>query len=158
MTRGAVLGLAVAGVMSVRLSLPIPHSLLPIPYSLLPAPDTTVTIRTTSSTLQFEPPAVSVQHGTRVRLRLLNEGTLPHNLVIVREEADIDSLAAAASRQGGDYVPANLKSKLIAWTPLASPGQMVETMFDAPPPGTYPYVCLVSGHAMSMLGELRVLR
>ena len=122
-----------------------------------PPPDTTITIRTSSSTLQFDPARVSVKQGVRVRLRLVNEGTLPHNLVIVRDEADIDALAEAASKAGGDYLPLSLKSKLIAWTPLASPGQTVETVFVVPSPGEYPYVCFMSGHSMSMLGVLRSL-
>lgn len=122
------------------------------------ADTTTITVRTTSSTLQFEPAAISAKQGSRVRLRLVNEGTLPHNLVIVRDEADIDLLADLASKAGGDYVPLAQKAKLIAWTSLASPGQTVEVVFVVPPPGEYPYVCFMSGHAMSMLGTLRSLR
>jgi len=150
------LGLAAAGALLGGPAISTPDSRVPLPPSGVPAADTTIAIRTVSSTLQFEPPAFSIPQGTRVRIRLVNEGTLPHNLVIVRDEADIDSLAAAASRQGGDYVPATLRAKLIAWTPLASPGQTVETTFLAPAPATYVYVCLVSGHAMSMLGAMRV--
>jgi len=122
------------------------------------APDTTITVRTVSSTLQFDPPHLSVHQGTRVRLRLVNDGTLPHNLVIARTEDDIDALAAAAAKAGGDYIPRELKMKMIAWTPLASPGDTVEVVFVVPPPGEYPYVCLMSGHSMSMLGTLRSLR
>jgi plastocyanin len=120
--------------------------------------DTTITIRTSSSTLEFVPPAFSLKAGTRVRLRLENAGTLPHNIVFVRNETDIDALAEAAARQGGDYVPAALKDRLLAFTTLANPGETVETSFVVPPPGEYPYVCLVSGHAMMMLGTLRSLR
>ena len=123
----------------------------------LPTVDTTVTIHATSSTLEFDPPAIALKQGTRVHLRFVNVGTLPHNFVLVRDEADIDSLAAAAMKQGGDYVPVALKDKLIAWTTLASPGQTVEAVFTVPPPGSYTYVCLMSGHANSMLGTLRSL-
>lgn len=120
--------------------------------------DTTVIVHTVSSTLQFDPQRLSIRQGTRVRLRLVNQGTLPHNLVIVRKEEDIDELAAAASKAGGDYVPHPLQEKMIAWTGLASPGDTVEVTFVMPPPGEYPYVCLMSGHSMSMLGVLRSLR
>lgn len=124
----------------------------------LPTVDTTITIRATSSTLEFDPPAIALKQGTQVHLRFVNLGTLPHNFVLVRDEADIDALALAAMKQGGDYVPAALKAKLIAWTTLASPGQTVEVSFTVPPPGSYTYVCLMSGHANSMLGTLRSLR
>jgi azurin len=123
-----------------------------------PTSDTTITIRTVSSTLQFDQPKISVRQGTRVTLRLVNEGTLPHNLVIARSEDDLDSLAEAASKAGGDYVPLGMKEKMIAWTRLASSGETVEVTFIVPPPGEYPYVCLMSGHSMSMLGVLRSLK
>lgn len=123
-----------------------------------PLPDTVVTIEASSSTLEFDPPTLALKQGTQVRLRFVNTGTLPHNFVLVRDEADIDALAAAAMKQGGDYVPAALKDKLIAWTVLASPGETVEVTFTVPPPGSYTYVCLMSGHAVSMLGTLRSLR
>ena len=64
----------------------------------------------------------------------------------------------AAMQEGGDYVPAGMKSKMFASTKLASPGQTVETTFVVPPAGRYMYVCLMSGHANVMLGTLRSLR
>jgi plastocyanin len=122
-----------------------------------PTSDTTVTIRATSSTLEFDPSMIALKQGTQVHLRFVNAGTLPHNFVLVRDEADIDALATAAMKQGGDYVPTALKDRLIAWTPLTSPGQTVEVSFTVPPPGSYTYVCLMSGHANSMLGTFRSL-
>jgi plastocyanin len=121
------------------------------------AADTTITVRAVSS-LEFEPAVISVKQGTRVRLRLVNAGVLPHNFVVVRDSSDLDRLAAAASHEGGDYVPLALKNLLIGYTTLASPGQTVEMVFVVPPPGEYTYVCLMSGHAGVMLGTLRSLR
>ncbi|HLG05622.1 MAG TPA: hypothetical protein VI383_05705, partial [Gemmatimonadales bacterium] len=63
-----------------------------------------------------------------------------------------------ASHAGGDYLPLALKERMIAYTSLAGPEQTVETTFTVPPPGAYPYVCLVSGHSGSMLGVLRSLK
>ena len=123
-----------------------------------PAPDTTIIVRANTSTLEFDPPKISARQGTRVRIRFVNVGTLPHNFVLVRNENDIDDLAAAASKVGGDYVPLAQKAKLIAFTTLASPGQTVETTFVMPRPGEYTYVCLLSGHSNSMLGTLRSLK
>lgn len=120
--------------------------------------DTTITIRANSSTLEFDPPAIAVKQGTRVRIRFINAGSLPHNIVFVKDEDDIDALAAAASKAGGDYVPIAEQGKMLAYSALASPGQTVELSFVVPPPGQYSYVCLMSGHANSMLGALRSLR
>ena len=120
--------------------------------------DTTVVIKATGPVLEFDPASLFLKEGTRVRLRFVNDGTLPHNIVFVRDEDDIDPLAEAAMREGGDYVPKDMKAKMFAFTKLASPGQTVETTFVVPPAGKYMYVCLMSGHANLMLGTLRALR
>ncbi len=120
--------------------------------------DTTIIVRANSSSLEFDPPAIAAKHGTRVRIRFMNTGTLPHNIVIVRDEDDIDALALAAMKAGGDYVPLAQKAKLIAYSTLASPGQSVDVTFLMPSPGEYAYVCLMSGHSNSMIGKLRSLR
>jgi len=120
--------------------------------------DTTVIVRAESSTLEFNPPELAVKQGTRLKLRFINAGTLPHNFVLVRHDDDIDSLAAVAARVGKDFVPHAMEAKLVAWTTLASPGDTVEVTFIVPPPGVYTYVCLMTGHTNSMMGTLRSLR
>jgi azurin len=121
--------------------------------------DTTITIRAVGSTLEFTPTRVSAKAGTRLRLRLVNDGTLPHNLVVPRSDDDIDALALAAYQASGTgYVPTDQKAKLVGWTTLASPGETVEVSFVVPAAGEYTYVCLFPGHSNSMLGTLRALR
>ena len=121
--------------------------------------DTTIDIMAMGSTLEFETPEIAVKQGKRVRLRFMNHGTLPHNLVIAKSEKDIDVLieAASAAYKTG-YVPVELKDRMIGYTTLASPGQTVEFDFVVPPPGEYTYICLISGHYTSMLGTLRSLK
>lgn len=120
--------------------------------------DTIVTIGASSSTLAFEPAELALKQGTRVKVRFVNQGTLPHNLVFVRHEEDIDQLADAAAKEGESFLPLSLKDKMLAWTALASPGQTVEVEFVVPPPGVYPFVCLMLGHTNSMMGMLRSLK
>ncbi|HEX7120743.1 MAG TPA: plastocyanin/azurin family copper-binding protein, partial [Gemmatimonadaceae bacterium] len=106
----------------------------------------------------FVPPRISVKTGTRVTLRFMNEGTLPHNVVLPRTEDDIDPLALAAYEAAASgYVPVEEKDRMLAYTALASPGQTVEVTFTVPAPGEYTYVCLFPGHANTMLGTLRAL-
>jgi azurin len=94
-----------------------------------------------------------------VTIRLVNDGTLPHNIVIPADEEDIETLGAAAYNAAETgYVPLNQKAKLLAYTGLASPGQTVDMTFVMPAPGEYRYVCLFPGHYASMLGILRSLR
>lgn len=121
--------------------------------------DTTIVVRASGSSLEFLPPRLSVKAGTRVRLRFVNEGTLPHNLVLPRSEDDIDAIALAAYEAAETgYVPVTQKEKLLAFTTLVSPGETAEISFDVPPAGEYTYVCLFPGHANTMLGTLRALR
>lgn len=121
--------------------------------------DTTITIRALSSTLEFVPANISVNAGTRLKLRFVNEGTLPHNFVLPKSDDDIDQLTVAAYQAGETgFVPAAWRDKLIAWTRLASPGETVEVDFVVPAPGSYTYVCVFPGHAASMLGILRSLK
>ena len=121
--------------------------------------DTTITIRASGSTLEFTPTRVSAKAGTRLRIRFVNDGTLPHNLVVPKDEDDIDALVLAAYQAGEtNYVPLGMKEKLVGWTTLASPGESVEVTFVVPAAGEYTYVCLFPGHANSMLGTLRALK
>jgi plastocyanin len=121
-------------------------------------PDTTITIRASGSTLELQPARISVKTGRRVRLRFVNDGTLPHNVALPRSEDELDAIATAAYQAGETgYIPAAYRDKLLAYTSLASPGQAVEAEFVVPPPGEYTYVCLFPGHSNSMLGTLRSL-
>lgn len=121
--------------------------------------DTTITIKASGSTLEFQPARISVKTGRRVRLRFVNDGTLPHNVALPRSDEDLDAMATAAYQAGETgYIPMAHKDKLIAYTSLASPGQAVEATFVVPAPGEYTYVCLFPGHSNSMLGTLRALR
>lgn len=121
--------------------------------------DTTITIRTTGSNLEFSPSRISAKAGSRVRIRYMNEGTLPHNIVLVKDEGDIDMLGMAAFQASKtDYVPVQHSERMIAHTELAVPGTTVEMTFVVPPAGEYFFVCLYPGHYNMMVGTLRSLR
>lgn len=121
--------------------------------------DTTITIRAAGSSLEFSPARVAVKQGARVRLRFVNDGTLPHNVVLVEDEGDIDALGAAAFEAGKTgYVPLEHQDRMIAYSELAVPGKTVEVTFTAPPAGEYFFVCLYPGHYSMMVGTLRSLR
>lgn len=124
----------------------------------LSAGDTTITIRSTGTDLEFLPNRISARQGTRVTVRYVNEGTLPHNFVVVKDEGDIDTLGRAAFQaKDTNYVPLQYESKMIAHTALAHPGETVEVTFIMPPAGEYFFVCLYSGHYNMMVGTLRAL-
>jgi uncharacterized cupredoxin-like copper-binding protein len=131
---------------------------LPGEEVLAQEPDTTITIHTTGSNLEYEPSRISAKQGTRVRIRYVNEGTLPHNVVIVQNEDDVDMLGRAAfEAKDTDYVPVEHEDKMIAYSELAEPGETVELTFVMPPPGEYLFVCMYAGHYNMMVGTLRSL-
>lgn len=121
--------------------------------------DTTLVLRASGSTLEFVPARLSARAGTRVRIRFINDGTLPHNVVIPQNEDDLDALATAAyGASASGFVPLGDTAKLLAYSRLVSPGDTAELNFVMPAPGEYRYVCLFPGHSNSMLGTLRALR
>ena len=133
--------------------------ILPVPVKQQQEPDTTINITSVGSDLQFLPDHIAAKAGKVLRIRYINEGTFPHNIVIVTNDDDIDPLGAAAFQAGStDYVPLAMKDRMIAFSPLAAPGQTVEFTFVVPPAGEYPFVCLYPGHYNMMLGTLRSLK
>ncbi|MGH7500481.1 MAG: plastocyanin/azurin family copper-binding protein [Longimicrobiales bacterium] len=121
--------------------------------------DTTILIHTSGTNLEFMPSRISAKQGTRVTVRYVNEGTLPHNFVVVKAEDDIATLGRAAFKaQDTDYVPLEHESLMIAHSELATPGETVEVTFEMPPAGEYFFVCLYSGHYNMMVGTLRSLK
>lgn len=122
-------------------------------------PDTTITLRTTGSAMEFAPSRLAVKHGTNVRLRYVNDGTLPHNFVLMWDVNDIDMLGMAAyDASATGYVPLEFEDKMIAYSDLVVPGDTAEIDFVVPNPGEYTYVCLYAGHYNMMIGTLRSLR
>lgn len=128
----------------------------PVVAPTLATVDTTVIIRANGPELAFDPATITLKQGTRVRLRFVNMGTFAHNVVIVRDENDLDEIIQRA-HDATDNVPMSMKSKMIGYSNIAQPTRTVETAFVVPAPGDYAYVCLVEGHANVMIGRLKSL-
>ena len=85
-------------------------------------------ITVTAKEFSYNPPAISVTAGEKVRILFKNEGTMPHDFRI--EELDIG-------------------------TKVISPGQTDTLEFTAPSVGTYTFFCSVGSHRqLGMEGEL----
>jgi azurin len=109
-------------------------------------------------TMAFDKTKLTVPAGSKVHVVLKNHGTLAvmtHNWVLVKKGTEahvaLDGLEKAATN--GYVVPGE---DVLAYTPMAAPGKSTEVTFDAPPPGTYPYICTFPGHYVMMKGELTV--
>jgi plastocyanin len=131
----------------------------PAPTTQQVAVDTTVIVRSEGPGLEFLPPRIALKNGIKARIRYINDGLLPHNIVFPKDENDIDDLAMeAASAAASGYVPMGQIGKLFAYSKLAKPNETTELVIIVPPPGEYRYVCLYPGHQNSMVGTLRSLR
>jgi uncharacterized cupredoxin-like copper-binding protein len=138
---------------------PVAALVLPRPAQQQEKPDTTITIRSFGTELEFQPANIAVKAGKRLRIRYVNEGTFPHNIVVMKSDNDIDPLGNAAFNAGSTgYVPVGMKERMVAFSPLVAPGATVEFTFVVPAAGEYPFACLYPGHYNMMLGTLKSLR
>ena len=115
-------------------------------------------IASVGDTMAFDKTKLTVPAGSKVHLVLKNHGTLAvmtHNWVLVKKGTEakvaLDGLEKAATN--GYVVPGE---DVLAYTSMVAPGKSTEITFDAPPPGTYPYICTFPGHYVLMKGELTV--
>ena len=135
----------------------------PAPTASVPektAPHVEIQIASVANEMRFDKMALTVPAGTEVHLTLKNNATmstLPHNWVLVQTGTEA-SVAAAGLKRGepAGYIDV-FDHDMLAFTPLAKPGETTEVTFTAPSDtGTYPYICTMPGHYMLMKGLLTV--
>lgn len=119
-----------------------------------------VTITPVGNEMRYAVTEFTVRAGQQVRLVLNNTATSPamrHNVVILSDQESIDRVGMAGVQVGeaADYVPQD--DAILAYTPMADPGETVEVTFTAPEQtGNYPYICTFPGHYALMQGTMRV--
>lgn len=122
-----------------------------------------ILIKPVGNEMRFEKTSFTVEAGQEVTLTFDNVATSPamqHNVVIVNSDDDADvnrvGQEAIAAGEASEYVPDD--PVVLAYTPLAQPGETVEVTFTAPSePGTYRYICTFPGHYMVMQGTMTVV-
>lgn len=125
--------------------------------------DGEVLIKPVGNEMRFEQTSFTVEAGQEVTLTFENVATSPamqHNVVILNsdDDADVNRVGQAAISAGAasDFVPED--AAVLAYTPLAQPGETVEVTFTAPSePGAYRYICTFPGHYMVMQGTMTVV-
>lgn len=95
-------------------------------------------------TLQFTPDRSSIPAESEVELTFKNAGNLDHNFIIAEGEIDPFTLSEADALAGIN-------------TGIVPGGEKTILTFEAPPIGTYTFVCVVPGHAAAgMVGTLSI--
>jgi plastocyanin len=118
--------------------------------------DTTViSVYASSEGLAFDPTEIRARAGSIVKMRFVNSSPLPHNVIILLNEKDLDAIGAASfDAAGTGFVPMEHKAKMAGYSPLANAGKTVEFTFTVPPAGDYLFACFVDGHFNVMQGKL----
>lgn len=114
--------------------------------------------------MNYSRPTITAKPGERLKLRLISMGQLPrtvmtHNWVLLTLGSDPKKFSeAAALSPATGYIPAALKSQIVAKTDMVGPGEQSEIVFTVPAkPGSYPFLCTFAGHfAAGMAGTLIV--
>lgn len=133
-----------------------------LPKSLQAQDTTAAMVEPEGNQLFFTDTTLTVGTGETVKLTFNNTATseaMKHNVVLLDTMADsvITRVGRAATRVGADeeYIPDD--PAILAHTPLANPGQVVEVTFTAPEePGKYRYTCTFPGHYVQMKGTMIV--
>jgi azurin len=133
------------------------------PRAAQKAPARTVVI-TANDDMKFSVTEITAKPGDVIKVRLLAIGTAPmstmrHNFVLLKAGTNqIDFVEAAAKSPATDYIPAAMKSTIIAETKMIENGQSAEVTFTVPStPGNYPFMCTFPGHmAAGARGKLIV--
>jgi azurin len=119
---------------------------------------------TASDAMKYDKAEITAKPGETLRIVLKNTGTMPklvaaHNFVLLKAGTDPAAFAQAAfNARETEFIPASMKTAVIANTALAGPGETVETTVKVPAKaGSYPYLCSFAGHfALGMKGTLVV--
>jgi azurin len=114
--------------------------------------------------MKFSVVSIPAKRGEQLRVRLLSKGAMPkiamaHNFVLLAKAASqVKFVAAAAQARATDFIPAEMKDQVLAFTALAGAGETVEVTFKVPNvAGDYPYLCTFPGHfQVGMKGVLAV--
>jgi azurin len=79
-------------------------------------------------------------------------------VLLTSKANQVEFATAAMNARATDFIPADKKADVLAYTGLAGGGETVEISFKAPATaGAYPYLCTFPGHFQAgMKGTLTV--
>jgi azurin len=114
--------------------------------------------------MKFSLATIAAKRGEQIRIRLVVKGAMPkiamaHNFVLLNKGvSQVDFVTAAMQARATDFIPADKKGDVLAFTALAGAGETVEVTFKVPAAaGDYPYICSFPGHFQAgMRGMMNV--
>jgi azurin len=114
--------------------------------------------------MQYDVKTIQATAGESLKVTLtavssMAPAEMAHNFVLLAKGTNTDAFAMdAAMARDNNYIPKAKAAAILAQTKLASGGQTVEVVFNAPKePGEYIYICTFPGHYVGgMKGKLIV--
>jgi azurin len=120
------------------------------------------TIKTMTAQMKYDTAELLVQPGQPVKILFENGDDLPHNLVFCQPGTDTAAMALKQMEKPDEALKRNWlpdDPRIWAHSKMLNPHEKQELSFTAPEkPGTYPYVCTFPGHALTMRGEMKVMK
>jgi azurin len=117
-----------------------------------------------SDAMKYDVTTIAAKPGEKLHVVLKAVGSMPkiamaHNFVLLKSGVTPTEVSNAAfNARATDFIPAEMKDKILAHTGLAGGGETVDVTFTAPAkPGNYDYLCTFPGHfSQGMKGVLTV--
>ncbi len=112
--------------------------------------------------MRFNVKKIVVNGGQKVKITLKHTGkaskeVMGHNIVIIKNDVKLNDFAQKANTaKDTDYIPAEYADSIIAHTKMIGGGEETTIEFDAPPAGTYEFVCSFPSHYALMKGKFIV--
>ena len=125
-------------------------------------PDVTIALAPIQGQNQYDRTRITVRAGQRVAIALDNTDDMPHNVVVLPRNANVEETGQRLDRfvrQPGaaeaNYVPPDLP--VVAVGAIVNSRESGTLVFTVPTePGEYPFICTFPGHWLTMRGVLRV--
>jgi len=120
-----------------------------------------IVIKPVGNKVLFDLDEITAKAGSKLVIIMDNIATNPamaHNWVLLDvKPADTTTvqrigLASMKAGEAKEFIPDD--DAILAYTPLAAPGQKTQVELTVPPPGDYAYICSFLGHYMQMKGVL----
>jgi azurin len=119
---------------------------------------------TGTDTMKFSVTEITAKPGEKIHVVLKATGSMPkiamaHNFVLLKAGVNPTDVANAAfNARATEFIPADMKDKILAHTGLVGGGETSDVTFTAPTkPGKYEYLCTFPGHfSQGMRGVLIV--
>ncbi len=112
--------------------------------------------------MRFNMKRIVVNGGQKVKITLKHVGKMSkdlmgHNLVILKKGVKMNDFAQKANAaKDSDYIPADSKNEIVAYTKMIGGGEETTIEFDAPEAGEYDFFCSFPSHYAIMKGKFVV--